>query len=88
MVPWNHDVDRDYVALKLPLWDCHEAIRKMTDIERTDSLNTQLHKDPSKTLLSPLAHIIILQRSSAAPQRRSSSRGRGYSLLSSRMGRW
>jgi predicted MPP superfamily phosphohydrolase len=55
MVPGNHDVDRDFVGPKLPLWASHESIRKSTHpVEWQDIIYTQLKKDPLHSLLAPL----------------------------------
>ncbi len=54
VVPGNHDVDRDHVQPKFPLWDSHEAIRRNANpVHWRDAIQTQLQKDPSKLLLAP-----------------------------------
>jgi len=55
VVPGNHDVDRDHVQPNFPLRVSHDEIRRVTNpIHWRETIQTQLQKDPSKLLLSPL----------------------------------
>ncbi|WP_263417856.1 metallophosphoesterase family protein [Terriglobus albidus] len=55
VIPGNHDVDRDYVAPDLPLWESHVKFRQNADpVKWRDLISKQLKKDPLHSMLAPL----------------------------------
>ena len=55
VVPGNHDVDRAHVQPTFPLWASHAEIRQHANrVHWRATIQTQLQKDPSRLLLSPL----------------------------------
>ncbi len=54
VVPGNHDVDRERVRPKFPLWDAHQQIRyNATPAYWLDAIQTQIKLDPAELLLTP-----------------------------------